>query len=85
MIPMQGGVPLNGMAGMAGMAMPSAGGSFGLMDKFAMLDPMKKKLVAALAAQGLSGLTNPRGAQVAGGGLSPELLQMAMSGRPGTM
>ena len=77
------------MAG-AAMSMPgagaaAAGGSFGLMDKFNMLDPMKKKLVAALAAQGLNGLANPKGVPTGGNGLSPELLQMAMSGRPGTM
>lgn len=56
-----------------------------LMERFKIMDPRKQKLIASLMAQGLNGLTNPRGVPTGGNGLSPELLQMAMSGRPGTM
>jgi len=56
-----------------------------LMERFKTMDPRKQKLIASLMAQGLNGLANPRGVPTGGNGLSPELLQMAMSGRPGTM
>lgn len=79
MIPMQGGVPMGAGGMMPGAGMPTAGGQPGMMDKFAMLDPQKRKLAMALMgnlAQGASG-------QAA----SPQqmLQQLAMSGmgRPG--
>lgn len=82
MIPMTGGVPMAGaaMAGAGGLAGTS--GSFGLMDKFSMMGPMKKKLIASLMANVGNGVANPRGLPQSNG-LSPEMLQMAMSGRPG--
>jgi len=83
MIPMQGGVPMAGMAATGAGGLASAGGAMGFMDKFAMMDPMKKKLIASLMANVGNGIANPKGVPTAGGGLSPELLQMAMSGKPG--
>ena len=83
MIPMMGGVPMAGMAATGAGGLAGTSGAMSFMDKFALMDPLKKKLVATLAAQGLNGLTNPKGVPTAGGGLSPELLQMAMSGRAG--
>lgn len=53
------------------------------MQRFATMDPQKRKLITSLMAQSLNGLANPKGVPTAGGGLSPELLQMAMSGKPG--